>query len=52
MKSLAKVVEILEILGSEVDKLSEIVIKTLNAAEYIKLDIQNIEAQGTDDPIT
>ena len=31
-------------LGSEVDKPSKILIKTLNAVEYIELDIQNTEA--------
>ena len=39
------------LLGSEVDKLSEILIKTSNAMEYIKSDIQNIEAPIIDDPI-
>ena len=38
-------------LGSEVDKPSKILIKTLNAAKYIESDIQNIEAPKTDDPI-
>ena len=39
-------------LGFKVNKLREILIKTSNAAEYIKLDIQNIEAPRTYDPIT
>ena len=39
------------VLGSEVDKLSEILIKTSNAAKYIELDIQNIKAPRIDDPI-
>ena len=40
------------LLGSEADKPSKIFcIKTLNAAEYIESDIQNIEAPRTDDPI-
>ena len=32
------------VLGSEVDKPSKILIKTLNAAKYIELNIQNIKA--------
>ena len=39
------------LLGSEVDKPSKILIKTSNAVEYIELDIQDIEAPRTDDPI-
>ena len=35
----------------EVDKLSKILIKISNAAEFFKSDIQNIEAPRTDDPI-
>ena len=38
-------------LCSEVDKLSEISIKTLNAAEFIESDIQNIETPIIDNPI-
>ena len=38
-------------LGFEVDKISKILIKVSNAAEYIDLVIQNIEAPRTDDPI-
>ena len=38
-------------LGSEVDKVSQILIKTSNAAEYSELDIQNIKAPRIDDPI-
>ena len=38
-------------LGSEVYKLSKILIKTSNRAEYIESDIQNIEAPRIDDPI-
>ena len=40
-----------KLLGSDVDKLSKILIKTSNAAEFIESDIQNIEAPRTDDPI-
>ena len=32
------------LVGSKVDKLSKILIKTLNAAEYTETDTQNIEA--------
>ena len=39
------------VLGSKVDKPSEFLIKTLNAAEYIESDIQNIEAPRIDNPI-
>ena len=35
----------------EVDKPSKILIKTLNAMEFIKLNTQDNEAQGTDNPI-
>ena len=35
----------------EVDTIFEFFIKTLNAAEYIESDVQNIEASRTDDPI-
>ena len=38
-------------LGFEVDKISKILIKASNTAEYIDLVIQNIEAPRTDDPI-
>ena len=38
-------------LGSEVDKHSQKLIKTSNAEEYIELDIQNIEAPSTNDHI-
>ena len=38
-------------MGSEVDKLSKISIKTSNAAEFIELDIQNTKPPRTDDPI-
>ena len=38
-------------MGYEVDKLSKIFIKILNAAEYIEFDIQNIEEPRIDDPI-
>ena len=37
-------------MGSEIDKLSKILIKTSNAAEFIESDIQNVEAP-IDDPI-
>ena len=39
------------VLGSEVDKLSKILIKNLNVGEYIESYIQNIEALRTNDPI-
>ena len=39
------------LLGPEIDKPSKILIKISNAAEYIELDIQNIEAERIDDPI-
>ena len=39
------------VLGSKVDKLYEISIKTLNTMEYIKSDTQNIETPIIDDPI-
>ena len=38
-------------LGSEVYKPFKILIKTLNAMEYIESDIQNIEALRKNDPI-
>ena len=38
------------LLGSEIDKPSKILIKTSNAVKYIELDVQNIEALGTNDP--
>ena len=41
----------LVLLRSEVDKPSKILIKTLNAAEYIELDIQNIQTPRTYDRI-
>ena len=39
------------VLCFEVDKISKILIKTLNAKEYIELDIQNTEAPRTYDTI-
>ena len=39
------------VMGSKVDKLSEILIKTLNAAENIKSDIQNTKPPRIVDPI-
>ena len=42
---------ILSLLGSKVDKPSEISIKISNSVEYIESDIQNIEAPRIDDPI-
>ena len=39
------------LLGSKVDKLSKILIKIWNVAEFLESDIQNIEAPRTDDPI-
>ena len=39
------------IIKSEVDKSSIILIKTSSAAEYIELNIQNIEAPRIDDRI-
>ena len=36
---------------SEVDKISKILIKTSNAADYIESDTQNIKAPRIDDPI-
>ena len=39
------------LLGSQVDKPSKFLIKTSNAREYLKSDIQNIEAPIIDDPI-
>ena len=39
------------LLGSKVDKASQISIKTSNAAKYIESDIQNIEASRTKDLI-
>ena len=39
------------LLGSEVDKLSKILIKISNVAEYIELDIQTIDAPRKDDLI-
>ena len=38
-------------LGFEVDKPFKILIKTLNAVEYIQMNIQNHEGPKTDDPI-
>ena len=40
-----------KLLGSKVEKISKISIKTSNAGEFIELDIQNIEAPRTDDSI-
>ena len=42
---------ILIFLGSEVDELSKILIKTSSAEENIESNIQNIEAPRTDDLI-
>ena len=39
------------LLASEVGKPSKILIKILNVTEYIKSNIQNIEAPRADDPI-
>ena len=39
------------VLGFEVDKISKILIKTLNATECIESNIQNIEALRVDNPI-
>ena len=59
-KYLSKVIDISEklflmisftyLLGSEVNKLSKIYIKTSNTAEYIESDVQNIKAPRTNDP--
>ena len=38
-------------LGFEVNKPSEILIKTSNEAEYIQSDVQNIKAPRSDNPI-
>ena len=38
-------------LGSEINKPFIFFIKTMNAVEYIELDVQNIEALRIDDPI-
>ena len=38
-------------MGSEVDELSKILIKTSNTTEFIESDVQNIEAPITDDHI-
>ena len=38
-------------LGSEVNKLSKISIKTSNVVEYFESDVQNIEAPRIEDPI-
>ena len=38
-------------LGSEVDKPSKIMIKTMSIEEYIELNIQNIEVPKINDPI-
>ena len=38
-------------LCSMVNKISKILIKTFNTAEYIDLDVQNNEAPRKDDPI-
>ena len=40
-----------KLLGSEVNKLSKILIKTLNAVEYSESNVQNVEARRIDDPI-
>ena len=42
---------LLIMLGFEVDKPLNFFIKTLNAAEYIELDVQNIEELRKNDPI-
>ena len=39
------------VLGSEVDKPSEVLIKILNATKYIESNIQNFKALRTYDPI-
>ena len=41
----------IRVLGSKIDRPSNFFIKTSNAAEYIELDIQNIEALRIDNPI-
>ena len=41
----------LELLRFEVGKRYKILIKKLSATKYIELKIQNIEAEGIDDPI-
>ena len=41
----------ISLLNSEVDKPYDVFIKTSNAAEYIELDIQKIEAPRIDDPL-
>ena len=46
-----KIVIWLDILIYKVAKPSKNLIKTLNAIEYIELDIQIIKAPRTDDPI-
>ena len=38
-------------LGSEVNKLSELLIKTSNTTEYIESDTENIKAPRANDPI-
>ena len=38
-------------MGSKVDKLSKILIKTSNATKYVESYVQNIEAPRTNDPI-
>ena len=40
-----------QLLGFEVDKAFKILIKTLNAVEYIESNIQNIEVPRIDDHI-
>ena len=41
----------MDMLGSETDKPSKILIKTSNAVKSIESDIQNIETPRLDDPI-
>ena len=38
-------------LASKVNKLSKILIKSLNPTKYIELDVQNIETSRVNDPI-
>ena len=37
-------------MGSKVDKIFKILIKTSNVAEYIKSNVQNIQEPRIDDP--
>ena len=45
------VFRLLDLLGSKINKPSEILIKISNAAKYIESDTQNIEVPRIDDPI-